>query len=204
VALIPGVKSTEEALEVLDLKLKQLKHEYEQYFRGTRPRAPVVMRGEVQKIVNLFSNVPIQNTALRFRFNNLCSRFFTFRRQWDTILRQIEEGTYKPHQFKADLHERNRRKPEESAGPPATGAEAARPAAGDALFEEYVTARKSCGEDVKGLTPQRLSGILAEQRTAIQRRFGCKEVRFRVVVEKGRTKLKATPVRGNEQTRSDR
>lgn len=201
-AFIPGIESTEEALQVFDVKLKQLKHEYEQYFRGTRPRAPVVLRGEVQKIVNVFSNVPIQNTALRFRFNNLCARFFTFRRQWDTILRQIEEGTYKPHLFQAALHERERRQRDGSEGPPAQATGAVRRAAGDRLFEEYVAARKSCGEDVTGLTPKRLSGILAEQRAAIQRRFGCKEVRFRVVVEKGRTKLKATPVRGDERTGS--
>lgn len=192
VSEIPGIHSTEEALHVLEVKLKQLKHEYDQYFRGTRPRAPVLLRGEVQKIVNIYTNVPIGNTALRFKFNNLCARFFVFRRQWDTILRQIEEGTYRPHQFKAKLHEGGggRRPPgggsagESDDGPP-----------GGELYEAYVTARRSCGEDVKGLTPERLGQVLEEKRAAIQRRYGCQDVRFRVVVEKGRTKLKASPVR---------
>lgn len=196
VALLPGIHSTEEALQLLDHKLKQLKHEYDLYFRGSRPRAPAMLRGEAQRIVNVFSNVPIQNTALRFKFNSLCARFFTFRRQWDTLLRQIEEGTYKPHQFKAAL---NARRARASAPAESTRKESPEPpgaaAAESEFFREYVAARSSCGEDVRHLTPERLQGLLEQKRAAIQRRYGCESVRFRVVVEEGRTKLKATPVR---------
>ena len=45
------------------------------------------------------------------------------------------------------------------------------------------------------MTRERLDNVIAEQRSAIQKRYGCDDVRFRVVVEKGKTKLKATPVR---------
>lgn len=101
-------ESISEELVVLDNKIKQLKFEYEQYFMGGRPREPVMLRGDVQKIVTRYSNTGIQNTALRFKFNNLCARYYALRRQWDGILKQIEEGTYKPHLFKAKLHERER------------------------------------------------------------------------------------------------
>ena len=60
-------------LQLLDIKLKQLKQEYEQYFLGSRKREPQVTRGEATKIVTYYANVSFKNTALRFRFNNLRS-----------------------------------------------------------------------------------------------------------------------------------
>jgi len=175
-------------LVVLDNKLKQLKLEYDQYFIGFRPREPVLLRSDVNKIVARYSNTGIQNTALRFKFNNLCARFFAMRRQWDAVLRQIEDGTYRTHIFKAKLHERERREGPLPA-PPRPGSE------GDDLFESYLAARRDCGEDVKGVTRERLDRLVETQRAAIQERFRCREVRFRVVIENGRTKLKATPVK---------
>jgi hypothetical protein len=80
------VSDTEEELRDLDRKLKQLKLDYERYFLGTRPREPIHLRGEVDKLIVVFSNTAIQNTGLRFKFNSLCSR----------------------HRFKADLHDRER------------------------------------------------------------------------------------------------
>jgi hypothetical protein len=190
-------ESISEDLVVLDNKIKQLKFEYEQYFMGGRPREPVMLRGDVQKIVTRYSNTGIQNTALRFKFNNLCARYYALRRHWDAVLKQIEEGTYKPHLFKARLHERERGVDE---GAPPGGAPAARAAGettagGTDLFEAYCSARRECGDDPAGLTREKLDQLVAQQRAAIQKKFGCEEVRFRVVVEAGKAKLKATPVK---------
>lgn len=163
--------------------------EYEQYFMGSRPREPMLTRAEVQKIVARFSNTPIQNTALRFRFNNLCSRYHAFKRQWDAILKRIEEGTYERQVFRANLKDRER------SATVAAGANTAGAADGGDLFDAYLAARKKCGEGTKGIDRERLDGVIAKQRAAIQQKYGCKDVRFRVVVEDGKTKLKATPVR---------
>ena len=92
-----------EDLQLLDVKLKMLKNEYEQYFLGSRRREPFLLRGEVQKMVSYYANVPIRNTGYRFHFNNLRARFFAFRRHWDRILREIEEGRYERQIFQANL-----------------------------------------------------------------------------------------------------
>lgn len=97
-----------EDLHALDHKVKQLKLDYEQYFLGSRPREPQQLRAEVQKRLQQYLATPMQNTALRFRFNSISARFHSFRRQWDNTLRQIESGTYERHVFKAELHERAR------------------------------------------------------------------------------------------------
>lgn len=181
----------DEDLPVLDAKIKQLRNEYEQYFLGGRKREPYLLRQEVTKMVAYYANVPIQNTGYRFRFNNLRARFFALRRQWDLTLRKIEEGRYERHLFKAKLHERERHLDEAAPAGAAQRNETAQD-----LFERYVSAREACGQAAQGLTREKLQALLDEQAAAIRSRFGCAEVRFRVVVEDGKAKVRATPVRG--------
>jgi hypothetical protein len=179
----------DEDLRALDLKLKQLKLDYDRYFLGTRPREPVVLRAEVDKLIAVYSNQAITNSALRFRFSSLCSRYQASKRQWTEVLRQIEQGTYARHRFKADLHQRER-----AVAPPAPAAEpeaaAASPLA--ALFEEYRAAREACGQEHRSLTPQALERVIEQQRQALRERFGDVEFRFRVAIEDGRAKVKAS------------
>lgn len=178
----------EEDFKILEAKLLQLKLDYDQYFLGSRPREPVMLRGEVQKIINIYSNQAIQNTAMRFKFGSICSRYQSYKRQWTEVLRQIEQGTYSRHRFKADLHDRERTDGTSEA--PEAGKK--QPKSSDALFEAYVEACKSCGQDVKGLTPAKLNGILEKQREQLRTKFGDAAFTFRVAVEEGKAKLKAT------------
>jgi hypothetical protein len=185
---------TAEELVVLETKMKQLRFEYEQYFMGMRPREPVLLRGDVNKIVAKYSNTGIQNTALRFKFNNLCARFFTMRRQWDEVVRKIEAGTYERHLFKAKLHERERGIVDDGR-PVAVAATANGSDPGADLFEAYREAKGACGEDTASLSREKLDQVIAKQREAIRKKTGCDDVRFRVVVEDGKAKLKAMPVK---------
>jgi hypothetical protein len=173
----------DEDIAILDRKVMQLKLDYERYFLGTRPREPIQLRGEVQKLVAQLSNQAIQNTALRFKFGSICSRYQAFKRQWNETLRKIEDGTYSRHRFKAELHEHERGLDEAHEG-----------AAGvaDALFEDYREARRRCGQSVENLSPEKLAAILERQREELRRRFGDAEFRFKVVIEDGKAKLKAS------------
>jgi hypothetical protein len=178
-------------LQLFEAKLKVLKFAYQQYFMGNRPREPQIERGEVQKIVAYWSNMPIRNTAQRFKFNTLCARFFSFRRKWDETCRQIDAGTYAPHVFKAEMHEQQRRPGAAPDGAAAGGDARSR---SEDLYEAFVEARKACGESADGLSREKLGQVLRRQETAIKEKYGCAAVRFRVVVENGKPKLKAQPV----------
>jgi hypothetical protein len=101
----------------------------------------VQLRSEVNKAVVEFTNTAIKNTASRFKFSSICSRYQAFRRQWDENLRKIEAGTYERHRFKAKLHEQDG----EAAAPAHSPA-----AAAPDLFESYVEARRACGENREG------------------------------------------------------
>lgn len=183
--------SFDEELTILENKVKALKMEYEQYFAGSRPREPAIPRAEIQKTIVRQLSTPIQNTAQRFRFNSINQRFQTYKRQWDTILRQIDQGTYKRHVFKADLHDRERGIVPSS---PTKGRKAgdAGTDTPQALFETYRDAALACGQNVKGLTPERLQAVVKKQEAAVRTKLGCERVNFRVVVEGGKVKLKAS------------
>jgi hypothetical protein len=184
----------EEDLLLLDHKMKQLKMEYEQYFIGTRKREPQQTRGDVQRIITFYANVPIKNTANRFKFNNVRARFFTFRSHWDLNVRKMEEGTYERDVFKANMRERQRNdRLDRSKGESARNEDEKR-SSGD-LFEAYKTAREATGQGTAGLSPDKLEALIQKQEKAIRERYGVDQVKFRVVVEDGRAKLKAAPVR---------
>lgn len=172
----------EEDLRDLDRKVKQLRLDYERYFLGTRPRAPSQQRAEVDKLVAVLSNTPIQNTALRFKLNSIVSRYQAFKRQWEETLRKIDAGTYERHRFKAGLRQ----------GAPETR-ESPEARADTRLFDEYRSAQLAQGSDAKLLTREKLEGLVAEHRARLAERFGPRaRFRFRIAVQDGRTKLKAS------------
>lgn len=184
----------EEDLILLDARLKQLRMEYEQYFLGSRKREPQLLRGEVQKIITYYANVPIRNTGHRFKFNNLRSRYFSFRRHWDDTQRKVEDGSYEKHRFQAELHERERGITEVGPRPAKPGkvaAEAGRDELGQ-LYDAWIEARAATGQPTAGISREQLGAQLEQQTASIRERFGAGEVRFRVVVEDGRAKLKAS------------
>ena len=181
---------TEADLQLLDAKLKQLRMEYEQYFLGARKREPQLLRGEVNKVVAYYANISIRNTALRFLFNNLRARFFTFKRHWDETCRKIEDGRYERHLFKAELHERERGLPPGAAAP--ARAPRGPASADDALFSEYLEARTRTGQGNAGLTREKFAALLKQQEEAIRTKLGSAKLRFRVAIEGGRAKLKAS------------
>jgi len=188
----------EEDLVLLDARLKQLRMEYEQYFLGSRKREPQLLRGEVQKIITYYANVPIRNTGHRFKFNNLRARYFSFRRHWDDTQRKVEDGSYDKHRFQAELHERERGVTAEAPEPAKPGKAAAKGGRDDLdqLYGAWLEARAATGQPTAGLSREKLAAQLEQQSASIRERFGAGEVRFRVVVEDGRAKLKATPVGG--------
>jgi hypothetical protein len=171
---------------MIDVKLKQLRRDYEQYFLGARPREPIDQRSEIQKTMIRLANGQIKNTGERFKFNTLNSRFLTHKRRWDDILRKIENGTYERHVFKANLRERDR------AEAPAAAKATAKPGGGkDDIFDSYIEAARSCGQNVAGLTPEKLKGVIDKQTAAIKKQTGAHDVKFRVEVVDGKVKLKA-------------
>jgi hypothetical protein len=181
--------SQEDEIKILEVKMNQLKLDYEKYFLGTRPTEPSMARSEVQKMVIRFSNTRITNTAQRFKFNSLNGRYQAFKRQWDATLRQIEAGTYKRHLFKADLRDREREfSPTETPGRATPKGHSGQ---NPELFETYRDAMLATGQDASRLTPAKLQAAIKKQEAAVKKKLGCESVDFKVVVQDGKVRLKA-------------
>jgi len=174
---------TGEELEILSRKLTQLKLAYDQYFLGSRPREPVQLRDEVRKLILVYTNQVIQNTACRFKFSSITSRYQAFKRQWTDTLRKIDEGTYERHQFKARLRETRQSEPERAAPVPQCR---------DEVYAAFLEARRACGQSVENLDAAKLKTLLDKQESALQERYGDCTVRFKVVVADGKAKLLAS------------
>jgi len=214
-------REMEEELTELEINLKRLRIEYEQFFRGGLRREPYVLRGKVQKVIHRFMSTPPRNSAVKFRFNSLNARFQSQQQQWGRILREMEAGTYKGHQFKLKLQEQEEQERvrelaqlerEEQAlaerrragstpardaasrAPSAAGA-TPRPTASalDQLHGALVSARSRTGQDTQELTRERLAALVKRQTEAIRAKRGADaKVKFKVVIEDNKAKLKAT------------
>lgn len=194
----------EQELEELEINLKRLRIEYEQFFRGSMKREPTVLRGKVQKTITRFVSDPPRNPAIKFRFNSLNARYQSFRQLWGRTLREMEAGTYAPHKF--------RLKTQASEPPPQDEAkelaslqrqseeleqkrEASSGSAFDRLHNALVSARQKTGESTQELTREKLAQLVKKQTEMIRDQRGADaKVKFKVVIENNRAKLKATVV----------
>jgi hypothetical protein len=181
----------EEELDELDHKLTRLKIEYEQYFCGNGKREPVQLRAEIQRAVTRYTSEPPRNAGLKFKFNSICARFQAYRAMWGRTQREIEGGTYRQHRFRADLHDRERG----SAPLPKPAAAHDKPRGPDAqidrLYEALVAARAKTGE--KGpVDREALARNVRKQAAEIRKQHGDAKLRFKVVIEGNKAKLKAT------------
>ena len=62
----------------LEAEIRRLEGEYNQYFAGRLARPPFETKNRVTALVKKFDNSYIQNTADRFRFETLQTRFYKF------------------------------------------------------------------------------------------------------------------------------
>jgi hypothetical protein len=164
-------------LNAIELQQRELEILYEQYFAGVEKREPVKGRETLALRLRQFANRRIMQTDLRFKYQNLATRFHSYAGYWDRILRLIDEGRYlRQTQRLPDI-------PPPTL-PAATGDEA------DALYRELVEAHRACR--LPGALPAReqLAAFLERQREKLREKFGDREVVFRVAVEEGKPKIK--------------
>jgi hypothetical protein len=63
------------------------------------------------------------------------------------------------------------------------------------VFQEFVELKRKCGESTDGLTFDKFSLKLKQNRDQLVARYACKAVKFQVYVKDGKAALKATPVK---------
>lgn len=87
---------------------------YEQWFAGIERIEPARERDAFDKLMRTLQQDRPNNTASRFRHQQLTQRYATYTTYWRRIARQIEEGTYKRDIAKA---RKNKQRREQESSP---------------------------------------------------------------------------------------
>jgi hypothetical protein len=184
-----------EDLTKLEQQLKDLITRYEQYFVGLEKREPLPQLVEVEKMVRRYAGVPINNTMYKHKYTMLVARLNTYREHWNRILRLIEEGKYSRDRFIRDLHLRQKNKKpahHEESGEDNQNQLPHHPTELDRIFNDLREARKACHLPVEKLSIELVAATIEKSRAALAARLGTDDLVFRVVVEDGKPKIKAS------------
>lgn len=103
-------KQFDAVLSDAETRLRRLKTLYEQWFMGIERVEPAHARKEFEDLLSRMRKEQTNNTAQRFRLQQLVQRHVTLSTHWRRIGRQIEEGTYQ-----RDVQRAKRRKQQELA-----------------------------------------------------------------------------------------
>lgn len=162
--------------------MKELEIRYEQYFAGVEKREPIKDREDLSKRLRRFVNRRITQTDLRFKCQNLATRFHSYAGHWDRILRLMDEGRY--------IRQAPRPESAPKPAPPAeTGDET------DVVYRELLDARIACKIEGKEPSRQQVAAFLERQKDKIRERFGDRAVEFVVVTEGDKPKIRVRPKR---------
>jgi hypothetical protein len=188
-------------LRELEAELKKLEVEYNLFFAGRLPKLPWETRSRVEALIERYDRLEIRNTAERFRFQGLQSRFSAFCELWERTLRSREgsrpgtrgDSAVEPPSVPSEPP----RQPDPAAPPPGGPVLTA---IGDperdadkvrALWEQLRDARRQAGETEVPF--ERFREVVRAQISKLSRGG---EVVFKVSTKNGRVAFTAKPADG--------
>ena len=161
---LSGRANLEAELQTIEADFKALEIAYEQYFMGIERFEPAKERQIVALRLRRMLGAFMTQTDLRFRLQNINSRFQSYAAYWDRILRLIEEGRYQRQTSHLKWAERYQEEVPANI--------ARRPAAADPLdhiYRELIQAHESCR--IPPPKREQVAEFLRRQAEAIRERY---------------------------------
>ena len=201
-------------LDQIQKYLQVTNNEFEMYFLGILKVPPQDKARELKRMFRELTEVPILNTSLKFKARTLTARHNSFKLKWLRTCKQIENGTYHRHRALDNLRSRNRAdsdaqspaelraeikalirgdEPPPKAAPKRKKGPRGHEVGSDALFEQFKDVQAQLGKK-RRVNRQAVEDKLRERAAQVKKEHGCKEVRFQVVAEGGRSRVKVIPV----------
>ena len=192
----PRPSEFDQEMTQLEAEIKRLEAEYNMFFAGRLPRLPWETRARVEKLVKRYDRTPMKNTAQRFRFATVQTRFVKFCELWERNLRAKEEG----RQIRG--HRNLTEQPSRAAGAQEKDGDGGQSKVvhiaairdpnkdGDqlkSLYEQLSQARKEAG--VQPLPYKQFAAVVKAQVTKLGGENAA--VKFRVAVQDGKVTLAA-------------
>lgn len=172
--MAPPISEFSRQLQALELEIKKLEIEYQNFFLGRTPKLPWEMRSRLETLIKQYDRMPIQNTAERFRFQGLQMKFSAFCELWERNLKQRELGRPGPPRMRggeAGLPSTSRSAPSEAP------IEVGRAANGGARDDETAARPSSVSLRNPDVEAEKVRALY-EQLSAARRRSGEADVPF--------------------------
>ena len=99
--MAPPISEFSRQLQALELEIKKLEIEYQNFSLGRTPKLPWETRSRIENTIKQYDRMQIQNTAERFRFQGLQMKFSTFCERWERDLKLRELGRPGPQRARA-------------------------------------------------------------------------------------------------------
>jgi hypothetical protein len=179
-------RKIDQVLTEIQTEMKELEIRYEQYFAGVEKREPQRSRTDLARRIRQLTNRPIFQTDIKFRYQGLASRFYSYSQYWDRILRLMDEGKY--HRHLAHLPKAPKLpdlptpQPQERPVTPEdeTGS----------LLAAITAARQKCGQAGPAPSREKVEQFLATQKQKVREKYGERPVEFIVDSSSGKPEIK--------------
>jgi len=190
-------------LDEVEQAMFVLKINYEKYFTGLERIEPVRDREAIRKQIRDLFDEPMQQASQRFRFQTLRARFQSMELYLQRNLTMMERGTHPKLRFRADVKEKQRAAAEAQPEPSMTAEQEEvlrqrqeqmqrEERAYKMVYDKYLEARAKCGQSTD-LSFDAVRDALKKQVRTIKSTYNVESVKFRIVVEDGKAKVKAVP-----------
>lgn len=214
------VNPIEDAINRIEVGIRQLKTQYDMYFAGAAPRQPFEVRKELEILIESTGKTRMQRFADRFRYNALASKYQTMTELWNKMIRAKEEGRLRPGI--PGFVEPVRRTQEAVAAATggavgvaaatATAAPAGAAAAGGPVYhrlrfvdptsqepelrmfyDRFIEASKQSGGTASQVSFSSFVKQVTQRTQAVRQKAGCEAVTCSIVIKDGGVKLRVSP-----------
>jgi hypothetical protein len=195
--MAPPKSDWDKQMMQLEAEIRRLEAEFNMFFAGRLPRPPWETRARVAALVKKYDQSFIRNTADRFRFESLQSRYQKFIDLWERQMTNRELGRPMPGARRSEPPPPPRR-PDPHDAPPADAGMirfardqqlSAESEPVKKLFEQLADAKKQVGESPVAI--ERLAALVRAQVDKFA--SDGKDVTFKVSLKDGKVSLTAKP-----------
>jgi hypothetical protein len=174
------------SIDRIEQQILELRIEFERFFNGDQPTPPETLRQQVQAAIRTVRNSnQLRGAVDQFRLTQVEARFNSYSELFNRRVREREEGRKRTPLAAAD--------PRFDAADGVVVGERLEPAAVEALYEAL---SRGPGPGPR-FDLESFRSYLGQQLVTIRKKTGCDRVQFRLLVEDGKTKLKARPLSGS-------
>ncbi len=169
----------DEQLRLLQIKMQDLKFDYERYFAKDLKLEPVRKREDIDRILVKFSQMHFIKASQKFTYENIISKFVALKRYWDNRSKMLELSKIKKEEgmpVKSNDHN-NRMEKEQYRD----------------VYDEYLKLISLRSPSLKPLSYNALKATLETKRAQLVAQYNCKDIEFKVDFENSKLKFKAVP-----------